>query len=107
MDNNETILPTETELTAIQLECRNQLLAQLKANGLDPWSFYAWAMACDMVDSAKKQADEDGEPMSVQGTWAVEASCLFEDSREEAEALMVEVASQLRQMGHSIDIHDF
>lgn len=86
------------ELIAIQTECREQLLAQLKANGLDPFTFYAWALARDIEQHA---ADE--EDISVSDALLDELECRIDDARAYERDLMAEVVGQLRQLGHEID----
>lgn len=93
MENNDV---RNHELIAIQTECREQLLAQLKANGLSPFAFYAWALARDI----EAEAAEEGLP--AKGLLGLEVDCQMDDPAASVRALYEEVADQLRQLGHDI-----
>ena len=85
------------QLITIQTECREQLLAQLKANGLDPFTFYAWALARDIEAKASKNGE------SVEDALLDELDCRIDDARSYERDLMAEVRDQLRQLGYSIE----
>ena len=84
------------ELIAITNECREGLLAQLKANGLDPFSFYAWALAKDL----EQEAADGG--IGVQILLDDEIEILYDDAVTQTRMLYEEVTRQLKNMGHHI-----
>lgn len=83
-------------LIAIQTECREQLLAQLKANGLDPFTFYAWALARDL----EAEAAEGG--ISVKPLLDDETEVRLDDAVSFERQLMEAVSDQLKQLGHHL-----
>jgi len=87
---------TNHELIAIQTECREQLLAQLKANGLDPFTFYAWAQARDLED----QAAQDGISVSV--LYREDTDAKLDEPSDEVRIMADEVRRQLIDLGHEI-----
>lgn len=92
---------TDHELIAIQTECREQLLAQLKANGLDPFTFYAWALARDI----ETEASECGHSVNI--GLNEEVDCRMDDPSSFERQLMAEVAAQLKGLGHEVDAIGF
>lgn len=82
------------EEIAIVTECREQLLAQLKANGLDPFTLYAWALARDLETEAA------GGGISPFVLLNDETECRLDDAVSFERQLMEEVGKQLDGLGY-------